>query len=197
MNANLRFLSSLAWHSAALIVWAAGVSLVAAVLLLPAYQENREVAWQRDLLRLQADRLGEQNDSYHETVAALEGEDPVLLERLAYTYLHLKPRGTILLDDLDQGIAQADTMQTVEQWLQRRMPEVGVDFASLGPMPRPMQTAHRLVTGPTRHMVLLLGIVLIALGIMLPVKNASPARQEALAERKPEMQNSAAEPVAV
>lgn len=195
MNANFRILSSLAWHSAALIVWAAGVVLVAAVLLLPAYQENREVAWQRDLLRLQADRLGEQNDGYHETVAALEGEDPVLLERLAYTYLHLKPKGTILLEDMDQGIAQADTMQTVEQWLQRPMPEVGVDFASLDPMPRPLQTAHRLVTGPTRHMVLLLGIVLVALGIMLPVKNAAPASQEQQ-DRKAEKQEMAEAPAA-
>src|SRR5688572_27063739 len=75
-----------------------GMALLAMALMVPAWMESRELAWQVSLMELQAKRLADQENSYREFNTALAEDDPVLLERLAFYHLRLKPAGSTPLD---------------------------------------------------------------------------------------------------
>ena len=138
-----------------------GLALAGAMVLLPAYGELREAAWQRDLMRLQAQRLAEQEERYREFEAALERDDPTLLRRLAYAQLRLRPvdreplragrgggggggrgggggAGVVRPDvagvaGYPAGLVSGED-ERVEAWLSRPLPEVGVDLEPLAPL---------------------------------------------------------------
>ena len=74
-----------------------GMLLLGMTVVMPAWMETRELGWQVALMKVQAQRLDEQEQSYRKFNDALAADDPVLLERLAYYHLHLKPAGSATL----------------------------------------------------------------------------------------------------
>lgn len=170
-----------------------GMALLSIAAITPSWLECRELAWKRDVMRLQAQRLDEQTQAYEQFHQALASDDPVLLERLAYFQLRLKPAGTQTLfesplpGNVSRGpmlvsqrrgdrfspmatatssVATQDLQQTmaaVEIWLHRPVPRVGVDYAPYQPL------RSRLVdlsTGRTKIWVLVAGLILIVMALL-------------------------------
>jgi len=74
-----------------------GVGVIAMCLLIPAADEVRRLAYERDRLKADLDQLQKQvstNDAFLQRVA----NDPVLAERLARRQLKMVPEGTQVLD---------------------------------------------------------------------------------------------------
>ncbi|MBL4702499.1 MAG: hypothetical protein JKX85_14720, partial [Phycisphaeraceae bacterium] len=72
----------------------AGLVTVMACLIMPALQEHRMMQWRKQTLATQAQLLQSQAGIYKRFDTALLEEDPILLQRLAYTQLGLIPQGT-------------------------------------------------------------------------------------------------------
>ena len=161
-----------------LVLLCVGASLVAAVILMPTYLENRELEWQRQLLSLQAQRMAEQDEAYRQSLEALDRGEPILLERLAYEYLNLKPSETTLIaqspDTSDDGGRE---MKRIEDWVRRRLPQVGVDLPPLSPLSTHQAKLAHISTGRARLPMLILGSALLILGLILPgpVRRSKPA----------------------
>jgi hypothetical protein len=82
------------WTSLALLV---GLAIVAACLLVPQLEENRELRWERDRLQAEKARIDEQvaaNKHFIEVV----GSDVTLQSRLVQRQFQLRPSGTEALD---------------------------------------------------------------------------------------------------
>lgn len=75
------------------LLLAGGLALVALAVLTPQWMENQRLAWQRTVLEAQTRHLTDQAQRYAELHEALAEGDPVLLERVAFVELGLKPRG--------------------------------------------------------------------------------------------------------
>src|SRR5439155_14628369 len=83
-----------------------GIGLIAMCLLIPAADENRRLAYERDRLAADLEQLHKQvatNDAFLRRV----GDDPALAERLARRQLRMVPEGTAVLD-LKSAPARAD-----------------------------------------------------------------------------------------
>ena len=83
-----------------------GIGLIAMCLLIPAADENRRLAYERDRLAGDLAQLHRQvatNDAFLRRV----GDDPALAERLARRQLRMIPEGTVVLD-LKSAPARAD-----------------------------------------------------------------------------------------
>lgn len=121
--------------AAALADWmflGSGLLMLALALVMPAWLSCQDLAWQRDLMRVQAARLSDQQARYHDFYVALKADDPILLERLAFTQLGYQVAGKHVLD-LPDGAGtdrQADLIATsasIDRWLVEPMPRLGVD----------------------------------------------------------------------
>ncbi|MCE9592259.1 MAG: hypothetical protein K8S99_17270 [Planctomycetes bacterium] len=115
------------------IFLSAGLALVGMAVLVPAWADVREMDWQVHVMRLQAEALQEQAGSYREFHAALMADDPVLLERLAYYHLRLKPAGSqqVLLSSHSPNRNTVEPhIPTVEELLHRPVPTPGVNMPS-------------------------------------------------------------------
>lgn len=83
-------------YAAALPGWlllVGGLALVALGVLTPQWLENERLAWRQTVLTAQTAHLTAQAERYTELHQALAEEDPVLLERVAFVELGLKPVG--------------------------------------------------------------------------------------------------------
>ena len=69
----------------------AGQSLLAGMLLTPAWLDCRQLRWQGQILQRQAEVLLAQEQRGNRYLQALESDDPVLIRRLAYDHLRLAP----------------------------------------------------------------------------------------------------------
>ena len=155
-----------------------GLTLLAMTLLTPEWLGWRELVWQRDMLNLQAESLEKQRDRFAMFNQSLEADDPVLLERLAYTQLRYKPAGKALMSDIvlaagplanpqadgqsAYGISagQSESADIIETWLTQPQPVIGKDIQPLRPINTRMT---RLTRGPSKYVLLLVaGICLIA-----------------------------------
>jgi hypothetical protein len=153
---------------------ATGLAILTAALLVPPYLELRQLLWQRGLQAKQYQTMVQQTRDYRAVVRALDAHDPVLLERLAYPYLHLKPAGATPLLVSGPG-APADRFAPVDTWLQRPMPRVGVDYPAYAPLEAPWL---RYVTGSLRLPAIKVGIILIFLSL-IPVTRPRGLRRAA------------------
>lgn len=87
----------------------AGLALMAAVVLTPAWLDWHKLAWQREVVEAQSEHLAAQAARYERFHVALRRDDPVVLERLAYVELGLKPAdktplpGAPLTPGLEEG----------------------------------------------------------------------------------------------
>jgi hypothetical protein len=180
-----RLLGRALGHLVGLKLIALGLALVAGVALTPAWLANRELRWERELLRLQADRIAEQELAYQGALEALENHDPLLIERLAYAYLRLKPAGLrVVHPDADASplplpgepeLLIESGMETIESWLHKPLPRVGVDLDPPTPLEPWQARAAQVFQGQARMMVLGLGGVLCALGLLIPGPRPRPA----------------------
>ncbi len=153
----------------------AGVGLLGMTLITPAWMGWRELLWQRDMLELQANGLETQKDSYAAFHDALADDDPVLLERLAFTHLRYKPVGKRLMDgasaDSGRVVAVSGTgsriygagfgSEMIEDWLAAPMPVVGRDIAALRPI---NSRLTRLTRGPSRFVLIAVAVLCLIAG---------------------------------
>lgn len=161
-----------------LLLISAGMLMVGAAVLMPSWLEIRELAWKRDLMKVQSEKLAQQAGNYRDFDAALAADDPVLLERLAFYHLHLKPVGATPLVSPPRAtnvsmrggqrtavpVWQAG-VPTIEQMLHQPLPRPGVDT----PVYQPIKTRLvQITTGPMRLIVILAGLVCLGAGLIAP-----------------------------
>lgn len=162
-----------------------GMTLLAMVLITPEWMGWRELVWQRDVLNLQSERLETQRASYAQFNDALAADDPVLLERLAFTQLRYKPAGKRLMNDLwavaGPGDAAASgataptlaaggdsgqfygSSEVIESWLTSPQPVVGRDIQPLRVI---NSRLTRLTQGPARYVLLAVAILCLVAGLL-------------------------------
>ena len=154
-----------------------GLALIGLTVILPLRRDLARMQWRRDLMQTQTDRLSEQRDSYNQFHAALTSDDPIVLQRLAYYQLHLKPAGTDPLappggtaSANDSGNTQDwNDMPTIEAMLHRPLPREG---ANCQPPSPPNSRLTRLTSGPSRLILLGVGLVFVYVGMLLPIGTA-------------------------
>ena len=158
-------------HVPGFLAVVAGAAVLSAMVLVPAHTERERVEWRRDVMAAQTEHLASLAKRYHEFSQALAQGQPVLLERLAYSQLKLRPVGksAVPLGDgaepggaerspLLNANARLDDPADIHAWLSRPLPEVGRDLAPH----RPVRTRlSRLATGRSR-----VGLI-VAAGILL------------------------------
>jgi len=163
-----------------------GMTLLGMVLITPQWLDWRELAWQRDVLEFQAERLQTQRERYTRFYEALSADDPVLLERLAFTQLRLKPIGKRVMPDLfvdgptpnRPAISNASSVirqhpaepfnppreaEAIEAWLASPQPIVGRDIPTLAPMNTRLT---RLTQGPAKYVLLMVAILCLTAGLL-------------------------------
>lgn len=101
----------------------AGLGLLAATLLVPAFDDLHEVEWQRDrAVAVEGHRL-ERLDRYHEYLDALEREEPALIMSLAASQLNQIPVGrAAILDAPLDATSSASVFAALEPPM-TRLPE--------------------------------------------------------------------------
>jgi hypothetical protein len=170
-----------------------GLTLLGFVVITPAWQESRELEHQKEVLQLQTDRIAEQAQAYENFQTAMKNDDPVLLERLAFYHLRLKPVGAmplmgqagieppartrpLLVSDkkVQRGptpeVASAEVAKrlsesliSVEAWLQKPLPREGVDYQKL---PEVRSRLARWSLEPkSRNMMFGAALVLVVMGL--------------------------------
>ena len=163
-----------------------GLVLLGLALLTPVWMSCRELSWQHELMQVQVEQLSAQKQRYQWFDQALDRDDPVLLERLAYTQLNLKPVGKTLLSeparwdgpllvtnpDIQALLAADDGARlpaedcSAQTWLARPMPTVAAY--------QPVQSRlTRLTTGHSRVLLMIGAVCCLAAGLW-------PQRSESL-----------------
>lgn len=178
-------------HTPGWILLICGVGLLNLTLLIPAWLESRQLAWQRQVMQLQVDRLKRQQQRYEQFQQALGHEDPVLLQQLAYWHLNMMPvgltpvrvRGTIpgtgdpylVLSGLHDSTIRLDhgPQMRIETWLHTPLPQLGVDY-------KPYQSIRsrlvRITTGSMRIGCVAAGLIFLVGGLVPPSRRQIIAR---------------------
>lgn len=144
-----------------------GLALIAMCMLTPAWLTCRQLGWQWEVMEHQNRRLTEQQKRFEQFHQALVTDDPIILERLAFTQLRLKPKGHKLLGHPEFVSA------SVEHWLQKPLPQIG---HQLPPQPQTNSMLIRLTTGPSRLALIVLAGICIGAGLwpMRPDPEVTP-----------------------
>lgn len=142
----------------------AGVVILSLATLLPASLENQKLAHDREVLRRQAQALAQRRHDYQRFADTLAGDDPVLLQRLAFHYLRLKPAGTTPVFGLTPGSHPACQPQTVDHWLDQPIPAVGAGLPPFSPARSRLTRA--LSSVPQQWAATGLGVLLISLALI-------------------------------
>ncbi|WP_432797266.1 hypothetical protein [Poriferisphaera sp. WC338] len=139
----------------------AGMSLLAMTLLTPAWLSCRELASRRDIMQAQLTNLQSLQDRYQHFQTSLENDDPVLIERLAFTELHQKPASSKILhvnlggsDYTGQREANRAQGQSIFSWLSQYVP---VEQQAQAPAYQPINSKLVRMTNRTNSRWLLLG----------------------------------------
>lgn len=144
-----------------------GIGLIAMCLLIPAADENRRVAYERDRLKADLEQLQKQvttNDAFLKRV----GDDAGLAERLARRQLKMVPEGTAVMD-LKATPAQADMS-----------PFLLVTVPPPAPMP-PYRPVGGFLADACRHpktQLYLIGASLLMIASGLVLSGSSPGDRE-------------------
>lgn len=160
----------------------AGLVLIGMTVLIPLQSNLALMQWRRDVMQKQARHLDRQVSSYADFHSALTGEDPILLQRLAYHQLNLKPAGTDPLVPLSGpgGAAARGTGRyrspSIEAMLYEPLPDKGQ------PPSPPNTRLYRLAQGPKRVAILAIGLVFVYVGLMLPIGGGAQPNDHAAAQ---------------
>lgn len=180
-----------------------GVAMVAMITLVPPWLECRRLDWQAQVMALQTQQLTGQQIAYEQFLTALREDDPVVVERMAYYHLRLKPVGTSTLDELQQmqttqaavynqlaghsyGMVNGaavlplnkvwSTLPTIEDLLAKPLYRPS-QYCPAGVVPDSRMV--RLVSGPARHLMLGFGVLCLFFGL-LPASAGSIAMAKRL-----------------
>ncbi|MEM9882549.1 MAG: hypothetical protein AAF800_06510 [Planctomycetota bacterium] len=144
---------------------AAGLTLLAAVVLTPPWLAQHEAAWRLRVMQAQAAAHAEQAKRYQRFAAAVADDDPVVLERLALTHLRMTLAGKeplrITTPDRESG--------DVGAWLAVPQPVVGRDLPAYAP---PDRRVIRLLDGTGRPALLLVGLTCLVAGVLFNPRSA-------------------------
>jgi hypothetical protein len=149
-----------------------GVGVIAMCLLIPAADEVRRLAYERDRLKADLEQLQEQvatNDSFLRRVA----EDPVLAERLARRQMKMVPEGTAVLDLKSVNTTAAGTGQEMSPFLLVTVPPPA-------PMP-PYRPIGGVLANACRHpktQLYLIGGALMAIASGLVLSRSTPVTHD-------------------
>ncbi len=170
-----------------------GLTLLGMTLITPEWLSWREMVWQRDMLKLQAESMQTQRERYAAFYDALESDDPALLERLAFTHLRYKPADKKLMDNLwvtsvpARGVQGSNYVavndptfsgndEVIESWLASPLPVVGQDIQPLRPINTRMT---RMTSGTSRYVLLAVAIICMIAGLW-PEKSEQENVEEAV-----------------
>lgn len=144
-----------------------GVTILAVTVLAPAWLDVRQLRYERSILTRQAALLEARERNYETFVIAVERNDPMLLQRLAWRHLRLKPADADLPHPATRiQIDNAD----LDEWM-RPTASQAIPIAAVQPLPNTKLV--RLVLGPSRPWVLAFGGWLILIGLLItPVPKA-------------------------
>lgn len=152
-----------------------GMALIGLTVLVKPWVQCDQLRRQHDLMQAQAHSLGRQQEAYQRFYSMLQSRDPVLLQRLAYHYLSLKPVGVVVLNGFADGPGSAtpggsadwdgpvlrfgfgpEPSDTVESWLHRPVPD------ALPSLPETQTRLVRLTSGSQRFVVIGAGLLCLA-----------------------------------
>lgn len=148
-----------------------GAAIVAAAVLAPAWLDVQRVAAQHARLHRHAQRLRIQQRNYGDFVRAIQRGDPMLIRRLAWDQLNLKPVGARVLRPA--GLNPVDRSATIDRWVQPDLPPLRRPAEGLAV---PETRLTRLLTGEPRPWVIAFGGWLMLTGLMLTPPRSAPAR---------------------
>ncbi len=169
----------------------AGVVLIGMATLVPAWRELDRLDAQRTFIAEQAEALSTQQQRYEDFHAALVAEDPVLLERLAYTQLRREPvdRETVSRRGVSEagasasaeGLSALDRLPPgdIDRWLRVEPPSPG-ESLSASPEALAGQSSSRMVRlagGTMRFALLGAGALCVVAGLWW-----GPSRSDSLEE---------------
>jgi hypothetical protein len=178
-------------HKAAWLLFISGLALLGVTLLTPAWHAGHLLAAQEHILRAQSDQLSRQERAYRSFLAAVDRRHPVLMRRLAFDQLRLKPVGTTVLptqmkDEAGRGPAgttlqsheAASTAWGLGAWLKPpALTDVGAATESLAAASQSPLAEDRpllaMLIGPSRLVLFACAAVLMALGLLLPIERAA------------------------
>jgi hypothetical protein len=146
-----------------------GFFIVAVTVLAPAWMDLKRIEAEVAVLDRQQQTLEMRHINTQAFVRAVERDDPILMQRLVWHHLNLKPEGA---EPVELSITQESrpSPPPIEQWVR---PNLGpVDGAAAAVAPYPDSRLVRLTTGPTRAWTLAFGGWLILLGLLI---NPSPS----------------------
>lgn len=149
----------------------AGGLLIALAVLTPVKLEVQRLAHQQQIMQEHLGALTTENDNYVRLIGAVKSNDPLLLQRLAWNELHLKPAGTQTIDGLLPS--EPGATSTYQQWLTPAEPD-------LAPVDRAFYAAHdsalvRLMTGKKRPLIMIAGAVLLGMGLITSLREPEKA----------------------
>lgn len=147
-----------------------GGLLLGVTLLMPTYVQVIELSQQRRAAAEALANLQQRQANHEQFIAAVENSDPLLLERLAWHELHLKPAGFATLDDATP--AEPGMTERFDRWLaEARSLDAAPSPAAAGP-PIPHSRLVRLTCeAPARYGMLALGAMLVGCGLLTTVRS--------------------------
>jgi hypothetical protein len=176
------------------------MAITAAGVLVEDWSKNHALAWQRQVLTLQASQLAEQKESYISFNDALTKQDPILLERLAMTQLRLKPqhievpgantRQDILVRNAANSARPATISDTRPEPQEHRVlpaivpveellaKQIAVPGETISEYSAPRSTLISICTGNSRLGVIAAGILCIIAGLIAPTDDEESTDSE-------------------
>ena len=138
-----------------------GFAIMAVTLLAPAWLDVQRLSAQVSVLERQEQLLEMRHTNYQAFVRAIERSDPMIMQRLAYHHLNLKPSGA---SPLDQNLAGVHSAQPIDRWMRPTLPPISDRTIAIA---YPDTRLVRLVTGATRPWTLAFGGWLVLMGLMV------------------------------
>lgn len=148
-----------------------GALILAVVVLTPPWLAQHETTWKLKVMQAQAAALADQAERYGSFAAAINDDDPVVLERLALTHLRQTVAGKTPLWVLPVEQETGD----VGDWLAVPQPIIGGDLPHYF---APSNRLIRLVTGPGRPALLLVGLLCVVAGVLFNPRSANLAKTD-------------------
>jgi len=157
----------------------AGLGLLGATVLVPAWLDLKDIRWQRDALQAEVESYKQQVQRYERFSAALDRRDPGLIQRLAQQQFNLSTPGERVMTLQTVGVERASQRLLPDPYcvdpLQRAAPVDGIDalLARTAPAPPPDPKAEpirasmivRLTTGEHRMGLVAVGGIFFFVGL--------------------------------
>lgn len=139
-----------------------GAAIVAATVLAPPWLDLQRMQKQDRVLQRRAHRIQLQQQNYHAFIRAVERADPMIIQRLAWHHLNLKPAGTHTIRP--NVPVERGPIPSVHRWVRPNLPPLPTTSEAAA---IPETRLVRLLIGPPRPWVLAFGGWLVLIGLMV------------------------------